>query len=96
MSDPCDWAACKRPAYQWADGWRHCRAHLLIHRTQEHPDVLEHERSVAQCGTDSGATAHRRRGETVCDACRVAASIAGKLRHARQRDRQLEAKKQAA
>jgi hypothetical protein len=35
-------------------------------------------RTAAQCGTDSGYHAHRRRGEATCADCRAAHSAAGR------------------
>lgn len=47
---------------------------------------LDHARRpgrVARCGTESGANAHRRRGETPCAACLEAARQAAALRRER-------------
>lgn len=45
-------------------------------------------RKVAVCGTRSGADRHRRAGEPVCDACRIAENKASSLRRRNRRARQ--------
>ena len=41
-------------------------------------------RNAAACGTESGAKAHKRRGETNCPACRAAVNKASKERKAKR------------
>lgn len=40
---------------------------------------------IAECGTPSGAFRHRKRGEPLCEPCRVASTTYNRVRRARQR-----------
>lgn len=52
-------------------------------RTQNTPKRTR--RNAAECGTESGHKRHRRAGETPCDACKAAHSLANCEREARRR-----------
>ena len=49
---------------------------------------LPSPRPVAQCGTESGYTQHRRRGEVPCAPCRSASTAATNARHRRRRNKE--------
>lgn len=55
-----------------------------------HPELREIRPAVAECGTDSGYSAHRARGETACDECKAAHTAAERARTARGRARRAE------
>lgn len=42
-----------------------------------------------RCGSEAGSAAHRRRGEPLCEPCRLAANIAQAARKAKARNKEL-------
>lgn len=82
MSTParCAFAACSRQARGRQDGWLFCAFHIRVHKaivgTGPWPKASAlRDRDVvglAPCGTPAAARRHVRRGEPLCETCRVA------------------------
>lgn len=54
----CSWAACHEAAHEFADGWLHCKTHLLMHRLLSDDRPITEKNLHAAMMTDAVAQLH--------------------------------------